>query len=85
MLEKDENFLQVSASYSIEELEKDFKINIDVADEEEIETVGGLIFSKINRIPRSNEEFNIDNLVKIKVLRANERKILTVEIRKIVS
>ena len=85
IIKKDENFLQVSASYSIEELEKDFKINIDVADEEEIETVGGLIFSKINRIPRSNEEFNIDNLVKIKVLRANERKILTVEIRKIVS
>ena len=85
IIKKDENFLQVSASYSIDELEKDFKINIDVADEEEIETVGGLIFSKINRIPRSNEEFNIDNLVKIKVLRANERKILTVEIRKIVS
>ena len=85
VIKKDENFLQVSASYSIDELEKDFKINIDVADEEEIETVGGLIFSKINRIPRSNEEFNIDNLVKIKVLRANERKILTVEIRKIVS
>ena len=57
----------------------------EVADEEEIETVGGLVFSKINRIPRSNEEFNIDNLVNIKVLKATERKILTVEIRKIVS
>ena len=69
----------------LNELEQDFGINLEVADEEEIETVGGLVFSKINRIPKSNEEFNIDNLVNIKVLKANERKILTVEIRKIVS
>ena len=47
--------------------------------------MNNLRFSKINRIPKSNEEFNIDNLVNIKVLKANERKILTVEIRKIVS
>ena len=85
IIKKDDNFLQVSASYRIDELEKDFNINLAVADEEEIETVGGLVFSKINRIPKSNEEFKIDNLVNIKVLKANERKILTVEIRKIVS
>ena len=52
---------------------------------EEIETVGGLVFSKINRIPLSNEEFNIDDIINIKVLRANERKIITVQITKIVS
>ena len=85
IIKKEENFLKVSASYSIDELENDFNINLEVADEEEIETVGGLIFSKINRIPRSNEEFNIDNIVNIKVLKANERKILTVEIRKILN
>ncbi len=85
IIKKEENFLEVSASYRIDELEKDFNINLEVADEEEIETVGGLVFSKINRIPISNEEFNIDNLINIKVLKVNERKILTVEIRKIVS
>jgi len=85
IIKKEDNLLQVSASYKIDELEKDFNLNLEVADEEEIETVGGLVFSKINRIPRSNEEFNIDNLVNIKVLKATERKILTVEIRKIVS
>ena len=85
IIKKEENYLEVSASYRIDELEKDFNINLEVADEEEIETVGGLVFSKINRIPISNEEFDIDNLVNIKVLKANERKILTVEIRKIVS
>ena len=77
--------LEVNASYRVEDLEKYFNINLDFADEDEVETVGGLVFSKINRIPKSNEEFNIDQLVNIKVLRANERKILTVQITKIVS
>ena len=84
IIQKDENLLIVNASYRIDELEKDFDINLKVADEEEIETVGGLVFSKINRIPRTNEEFNIDDIVNIKVIRANERKIITVKITKIV-
>ena len=83
IIKKEENLLVVSGSYSIDELEDDFNINLKVADEEEIETVGGLIFSKINRIPNINEEFNIDDIVTIKVLRANERKILTVQIIKL--
>ena len=83
IIKKEENLLVVNASYSIDELEDDFNIKIKVADEEEIETVGGLIFSKINRIPKINEEFNIDDIVNIKVLRANERKILTVQIIKL--
>ena len=83
IIKKEENLLVVSASYSIDQLEVDFNINLKVADEEEIETVGGLVFSKINRIPKINEEFNIDDIVNIKVLRANERKIITVQIIKL--
>ena len=85
IIKKEEGLIIASASYRIDELEKYFNINLKVAVEEEIETVGGLVFSKINRIPRSNEEFNIDEMVYIKVLRANERKILTVQITKIAS
>ena len=85
IIKKEDNLLIVDAAYRIDELEKDFNINLKVADEEEIETVGGLVFSKINRIPKSNEEFNIDDIIKIKILRANERKILTVYITKIVN
>ena len=85
IIRKEDNLLIVDAAYRIDELEKDFNINFTVADEEEIETVGGLVFSKINRIPKSNEEFNIDDIINIKILRANERKILTVHITKIVS
>ena len=85
IIKKEDNLLIVDAAYRIDELEKDFNVNLVVADEEEIETVGGLVFSKINRIPKSNEEFNIDDIINIKILRANERKILTVHITKIVN
>ena len=85
IIKKEDNLLIVDAAYRIDELEKDFNINLIVADEEEIETVGGLVFSKINRIPKSNEEFNIDDIINIKILRANERKILIVHITKLVN
>ena len=85
IIRKEDNLLIVDAAYRIDELEKDFNINLTVADEEEIETVGGLVFSKINRIPKTNEEFNIDDIINIKILRANERKILTVHITKLVT
>ena len=85
IIKKEDNLLIVDAAYRIDELEKDFNINLTVADEEEIETVGGLVFSKINRIPKSNEEFNIDDIINIKILKANERKILTVHITKLVN
>ena len=60
IITKEENLLEVSASYRVDDLEKHFNVNLDFADEDEVETVGGLVFSKINRIPKSNEEFNID-------------------------
>tara|TARA_Y100001970_G_scaffold269275_1_gene361521 strand:+ start:7376 stop:8230 length:855 start_codon:yes stop_codon:yes gene_type:complete len=85
IIKKEKNLLEVSASYRVDDLEKYFNVNLDFADEDEVETVGGLVFAKINRIPKSNEEFNIDDIVNIKVLKANERKILTVQIRKILN
>ena len=85
IIKKEDNLIIVDAAYRIDELEKDFNINLTVADEEEIETVGGLVFSKINRIPKSNEEFDIDGVINIKILKANERKILTVHITKLVN
>tara|TARA_Y100000996_G_scaffold10027_1_gene8225 strand:+ start:411 stop:1265 length:855 start_codon:yes stop_codon:yes gene_type:complete len=85
IIKKEKNLLLVNASYKIDELEQDFNVKLNFDDEDEIETVGGLVFSKINRIPTNDEEFNIDDIVKIKILKANERKILTVQIRKLVS
>ena len=64
----------LDASYRVDDLEKYFNINFNISDEDEVETVGGLVFSKINRIPKNNEEFNIDDIVNIKVLKQMKEK-----------
>ena len=59
-----------------------FKIKIDRNGEDEIFTVGGLVYSKINRIPNSNEVIEIDKNLLIKIIKSNNRKIETLEIKK---
>ena len=71
------------ASYKIIELENLFKIKIDVAQEEEIDTVGGLVFYIANKVPKKNESFLFNDNLKFKVLKADERRIFTLEIKKI--
>jgi len=80
---KNKNSIIVDASYKIEDLEQYFDIKINNNIGLEIDTVGGLIFSKINRIPNNNEVFDINGLLKIKIIKASERKILTIQIRKV--
>ena len=82
ILEKTKNTLTVDASFRIEDLEKFFNIKILTKTEDEIFTVGGLVYSKINRIPKNNEIIKtFDDLV-IKIIKSNNRKIETVEIKK---
>ncbi len=82
ILEKKNNSIIVDASFRIEELEKFFKIKIEKNEEDEIFTVGGLVYSKINRIPKNNEIINIDENLIIKIIKSNNRKIETIEIKK---
>ena len=82
VLKKSKNLLLVDAAYRLEDLEKYFKIKISVSDDDEIFTVGGLVYSKINRIPTNNETIKMDNNLIIKIIKSNNRKIETVEIKK---
>jgi len=83
IISKNKNLIIVDASYKIEDLEQYFNIKISNDTDLEIDTVGGLIFSKINRIPHNNEVFDIQGLIKIKIIEASERKIFTIQIRKV--
>jgi len=83
IVSKNKNSITVDASYKIEDLEEYFDIKINNDTDLEIDTMGGLIFSKINRIPQNNEVFDIKGLIKIKIIKASERKILTIQIRKV--
>ena len=41
-----------------------------------------IVYSQINRIPNNNEIIKTDNDLIIKILKSNDRKIETLEIRK---
>ena len=82
IIDKEKNKIVVDASYRIEDLEKYFDINISIPEDDEIYTVGGLVYSQINRIPNNNEIIKTDNDLIIKILKSNDRKIETLEIRK---
>ncbi len=79
---KSKNSIIVDASYRLEDLENFFKIKISKDNDDEAFTVGGLVYSKINRIPKNNEIIYTEDNLTIKVLKSNNRKIETVEIKK---
>ena len=82
VINKSNNSLTVDAAYRVEDLEEFFKIKIPHDDDDEINTVGGLVYSKINRIPNNNEIINIENDLSIKIIKSSNRKIETLEIKK---
>ena len=84
IITRNKDSIVVDAAYKIDDLEKTFDIKIIKNFDHEIDTLGGLIFSKINRIPKANEIFDIDGLIKIKIIKVTERKIITLEVKKVI-
>ena len=74
----------VDASYKIIELEDLFQLKIKEAEEEEIDTVGGLVSYIANKVPNINEVFVFNNQLKFKILEADERRVIALEIKKII-
>ena len=70
--------------YKILELENLFSIDINSSIDEEVDTVGGLVFFIANKVPKVNEVFKLNNKIRFKVLKADERRIKTLEISKII-
>ena len=78
----DNKTIIVDASYKIFDLENFFKIKIESIKDEEIDTVGGLVFYIANKVPRVNEVFFFNNQLQFKVLNADQRRIIRLEIKK---
>ena len=72
------------ASYKIIELADLFQIKIEEVKKEEIDTVGGLVFYIANKVPKINEVFIFNNQLQFKILEADERRVVTLEIKKII-
>ena len=79
----DENTITANSSYKIADLEKYFNIKISLT-EEEIDTVGGLLFFIANKVPQNNQIYTYDNKLRFKILKASDRKIESLEIKKII-
>ena len=79
-----DNTILVDASFKIEDLEKYFNIDIDLQDEDEIDTVGGMMFFIANKVPKNNQIYKYQNSLQFKVIKASARRIESLEIKKIV-
>ena len=78
-----QNSIIVDASYKISDLEEYFNISIDLKNDEEIDTVGGMLFFLTKQVPKNNQIYDFKNLLKFKVIKASARTIITLEITKI--
>ena len=79
-----QNTVLVNASYRIEDLEKYFDIKIDLEDEDDIDTVGGMLFFIANKVPQNNQIYKYKNSLQFKVIKASARRIELLQIKKIV-
>lgn len=68
----DEHTVEVDGRMSIDELNQ--KLNIELPEDDDYETIGGFVFSSLGRIPRVGEQCRHNN-VHIKVIVAEERRI----------
>jgi CBS domain containing-hemolysin-like protein len=73
----DKNHYQFSAQLEIDYLNEKYELNLPDGD---YETLGGFIVSELEDIPQEGDEFNIKNFY-IKVIKASDRKIETVELK----
>ena len=78
----DDKTILVKSSYKIEDMEKYYDIKIKI-DDEEIDTVGGLLFFLANKVPKNSQVYNYENILEFKVIKASARRIESLQITKI--
>ena len=78
----DDKTILVKSSYKIEDMEKYYDVKIKIYDEE-IDTVGGLLFFLANKVPKNSQVYNYENILQFKVIKASARRIESLQITKI--
>ena len=79
----DDKTILVNASYKIDDLEKFYNIQVNIKEEEEIDSVGGLLFYIANKVPKNNQVYIFKDVLQFKVIKASARRIESIEIKKI--
>ncbi len=76
----DRNTIEVDARTSIDDVNDEFDLNLP--EDEDYETIGGFVFSRLGYIPKTNENFDYENL-KFTIASAEARRIRRIKIQKV--
>jgi len=76
----DENTIEADARTYIDDINDEFDLNLP--EDEDYETIGGFVFSRLGYIPKAGESFDYENL-KFIIASAEARKIKRIKIQKI--
>ena len=76
----DQNTIEADARTDIDHLNDEFELNLP--DDEDYETVGGFVFSRLGYIPKTGESSDYENL-KFTIASAETRKIKRIKIQKL--
>ena len=79
-----ENTILVDASYRVEDLKNYFDLKINLNEEDEIESVGGLLFFIANKVPKNNQVYIFKDILQFKVIKASARRIELLQIKKLI-
>jgi len=75
----DENTIEADARTYIDDLNDEFELNLP--EDEDYDTVGGFVFSRLGYIPKANETFDYEEL-KFTIASAEARRIRRIKIQK---
>ena len=76
----DSNTFEAKADMTLDDFNHESNLRIV---EENVDTLGGYIFSKINRVPYAGEVIKVDNAYRFEIIEADPRKIKKIRIFKI--
>lgn len=76
----DENTLEVDARTYVEDLNDEYEL--DLPEDEDYDTVGGFVFSRLGYVPKAGEDFDYENL-KFTIASAEPRRVKRVRIQKV--
>ncbi|MHC4556872.1 MAG: hemolysin family protein [Planctomycetota bacterium] len=76
----DQNTIEADARTYIDDLNDEFELNLP--EDEDYETIGGFVFSRLGYIPKANESFDYENL-KFTIASAEARRIKRITIQKV--
>ena len=76
----DSNTFEVKADMTLDDFNHESNLSIV---EENVDTLGGYVFSKINRVPYAGEVIKVDNTYQFEIIEADPRKIKKIRIFKI--